>query len=77
MLVNEYAPRPHNTCHWTLDACPASQFGQFIRAIAGLPLASGERHSDAVMDSLLGDDAARWLGLARAPLCPPPPLRQS
>ena len=65
VLVNELAPRPHNSGHWTLDACPASQFEQFVRAVAGLPLASCERHSDAVMDNLLGDDAARWLELAR------------
>jgi 5-(carboxyamino)imidazole ribonucleotide synthase len=67
VLVNELAPRPHNSGHWTIDACPASQFEQFIRAVAGLPLASCERHSDAVMDNLLGDDAARWLDHARDP----------
>jgi 5-(carboxyamino)imidazole ribonucleotide synthase len=67
VLVNELAPRPHNSGHWTLDACPASQFEQFIRAVAGLPLASCARHSDAVMDNLLGDDAARWLDFARDP----------
>ncbi len=67
LLVNELAPRPHNSGHWTIDACPASQFEQFIRAVAGLPLASFDRHSDAVMDNLLGDDAARWLELARDP----------
>jgi 5-(carboxyamino)imidazole ribonucleotide synthase len=67
VLVNELAPRPHNSGHWTLDACPASQFEQFIRAVAGLPLATFERHSDAVMDNLLGDAAARWLDLARDP----------
>jgi 5-(carboxyamino)imidazole ribonucleotide synthase len=67
VLVNELAPRPHNSGHWTLDACPASQFEQFIRAVAGLPLASCARHSDAMMDNLLGDDAARWLDFARDP----------
>ncbi|MBK1667911.1 5-(carboxyamino)imidazole ribonucleotide synthase [Rhodovibrio sodomensis] len=67
VLVNELAPRPHNSGHWTIDACPASQFEQFVRAVAGLPLATFERHSDAVMDNLLGDDAARWLDFARDP----------
>jgi 5-(carboxyamino)imidazole ribonucleotide synthase len=60
VLVNELAPRPHNSGHWTLDACVTSQFEQFIRAIAGLPLGSTERHCDAVMKNLLGEDAGRW-----------------
>ncbi len=38
VLVNEIAPRPHNSGHWTIDACPMSQFEMHIRAIAGLPL---------------------------------------
>jgi 5-(carboxyamino)imidazole ribonucleotide synthase len=60
-LVNEIAPRPHNSGHWTIDACPASQFEQHIRAIAGLPLSHGERHSDAVMKNLVGpDDMTLW-----------------
>ncbi len=57
VLVNELAPRPHNSGHWTLDACPASQFEQHIRAIAGLPLASAARHSDAAMKNLVGPEA--------------------
>ncbi|MBK1695893.1 5-(carboxyamino)imidazole ribonucleotide synthase [Rhodovibrio salinarum] len=65
VLVNELAPRPHNSGHWTIDACPASQFEQFIRAVAGLPLAPCTRHSDAVMDNLLGDEAGHWLEIAR------------
>jgi 5-(carboxyamino)imidazole ribonucleotide synthase len=65
VLVNELAPRPHNSGHWTIDACPASQFEQFVRAVAGLPLATFDRHSDAVMDNLLGDDASRWLDVVR------------
>jgi 5-(carboxyamino)imidazole ribonucleotide synthase len=67
VLVNELAPRPHNSGHWTIDACGCSQFEQFVRALAGLPLASCARHSDAVMDNLLGDDAAGWLELASDP----------
>jgi 5-(carboxyamino)imidazole ribonucleotide synthase len=61
VLVNEIAPRPHNSGHWTIDACPASQFELHIRAIAGLPLPPAARHSDAVMKNLVGpDEAALW-----------------
>lgn len=56
LLVNEIAPRPHNSGHWTLDATVTSQFEQAIRAVAGLPLGSPRRHSDAVMTNLLGED---------------------
>jgi len=54
VLVNEIAPRPHNSGHWTIDACPASQFELHIRAIAGLPLPPAARHSDAIMKNLIG-----------------------
>jgi 5-(carboxyamino)imidazole ribonucleotide synthase len=60
ILVNELAPRPHNSGHWTMDACYTSQFEQLVRAIAGLPLGSTERHSDAVMKNLIGNDIDRW-----------------
>lgn len=60
ILVNEMAPRPHNSGHWTQDACTTSQFAQYIRAIAGLPLASIGRHHDAVMKNLIGDDVDTW-----------------
>jgi 5-(carboxyamino)imidazole ribonucleotide synthase len=61
VLVNEIAPRPHNSGHWTIDACPASQFELHIRSIAGLPLLPAVRHSDAVMKNLVGpDDTALW-----------------
>ncbi|MGO1118485.1 5-(carboxyamino)imidazole ribonucleotide synthase [Rhodovibrionaceae bacterium A322] len=60
VLVNELAPRPHNSGHWTMDACTTSQFEQFIRAVAGLPLGTAERHSDAVMKNLIGDEAHDW-----------------
>jgi 5-(carboxyamino)imidazole ribonucleotide synthase len=59
LLVNELAPRPHNSGHWTIDACPASQFDQLVRAVAGLPLGDPERHSDARMKNLIGDDVLR------------------
>lgn len=60
VLVNELAPRPHNSGHWTIDACAVSQFEQCVRAVAGLPLAPTERHADALMENLLGDEIARW-----------------
>jgi 5-(carboxyamino)imidazole ribonucleotide synthase len=60
LLVNELAPRPHNSGHWTIDACTTSQFEQLVRAIAGLPLGSTERHSDAVMKNLIGADIEKW-----------------
>jgi 5-(carboxyamino)imidazole ribonucleotide synthase len=58
LLVNELAPRPHNSGHWTIDACLTSQFEQGVRAICGLPLGVTERFADAVMDNLLGDEVA-------------------
>ena len=61
VLANEIAPRPHNSGHWTIDACPASQFELHIRAIAGLTLPAATRHSDAVMKNLVGpEEAALW-----------------
>ncbi|GGG45201.1 N5-carboxyaminoimidazole ribonucleotide synthase [Caldovatus sediminis] len=66
LLGNEIAPRPHNSGHWTIEACLASQFEQHVRAVAGLPLASPERHSDAVMRNLIGPEGlARWPALLR------------
>jgi len=68
VLVNEIAPRPHNSGHWTIDACPASQFEQHIRAIAGLPLPAATRHSDAVMKNLVGpEEAALWPAILATP----------
>lgn len=67
VLVNEMAPRPHNSGHWTIDACVTSQFEQFIRAVAGLPLGSTERLCDAVMKNLLGDEACDWLKILKDP----------
>ncbi|WP_374447528.1 5-(carboxyamino)imidazole ribonucleotide synthase [Stella sp.] len=61
ILVNELAPRPHNSGHWTMDACRTSQFEQHVRAVCGLPLGSTERHSDAVMKNLIGDEVEGWL----------------
>lgn len=68
ILVNELAPRPHNSGHWTIDACPASQFEMHIRAVAGLPLPPATRHSDAVMKNLVGPEAtALWPDILATP----------
>lgn len=56
LYVNEIAPRVHNSGHWTEAACAVSQFEQHIRAITGLPLGDPSRHSDCVMQNLIGDD---------------------
>jgi len=55
LLVNEMAPRPHNSGHYTIDACVTSQFEQQARILAGLPLGSTAQHLPAVMVNLLGD----------------------
>lgn len=60
VLVNEIAPRPHNSGHWTLDACAVSQFELLVRAVCGLPLGSTERHADATMKNLIGGDVDDW-----------------
>src|SRR5581483_3241490 len=52
LMVNEIAPRVHNSGHWTIEACPISQFENHMRAVAGWPLGSTERHSDAEMVNL-------------------------
>jgi 5-(carboxyamino)imidazole ribonucleotide synthase len=67
VLVNELAPRPHNSGHWTIDACATSQFEQLVRAITGLPLGSPQRHSDAVMKNLIGDEIHQWPALVAEP----------
>jgi 5-(carboxyamino)imidazole ribonucleotide synthase len=55
VLVNEIAPRPHNSGHFTIDACAASQFEQQVRALAGMPLAAPQQLCPAVMLNVLGD----------------------
>jgi 5-(carboxyamino)imidazole ribonucleotide synthase len=57
LLINEIAPRPHNSGHYTLDACSVSQFEQQVRAICGMPLGEVRLLSPAVMVNLIGDDA--------------------
>ncbi|WP_045386994.1 5-(carboxyamino)imidazole ribonucleotide synthase [Falsirhodobacter sp. alg1] len=59
LLVNEIAPRVHNSGHWTQNGCAVDQFEQHIRAVSGWPLGDGGRHSDVVMENLIGDDILR------------------
>lgn len=64
LVVNEIAPRVHNSGHWTLDGASVSQFEQHIRAIAGWPLAKPVRHGQVTMINLIGDDIldyGKWL----------------
>ena len=56
LIVNEFAPRVHNSGHWTQNGCAIDQFEQHIRAIAGWPLGDGTRHADVEMTNLIGDD---------------------
>lgn len=65
LIVNEIAPRVHNSGHWTQNGCAVDQFEQHIRAVAGWPLGDGQRHSDVVMENLIGDDMERVPDLAR------------
>lgn len=73
LLVNELAPRPHNSGHFTIDACVTSQFEQHARAVCDLPLGATRQHSPAVMINLLGDlwpepeRAPDWLPILRDP----------
>ena len=67
LVVNEIAPRVHNSGHWTQAGCAVDQFEQHIRAVAGLPLGDGQRHADVVMENLIGDDMDRVPALLAAP----------
>ncbi len=67
LVVNEIAPRVHNSGHWTMDACAVGQFENHIRAVAGWPLGDTARHSDAVMENLIGPDIEDWPRLAATP----------
>ena len=67
-LVNEIAPRVHNSGHWTIDGAATSQFEQHIRAICGLPLGSTRRLAPSVtMDNLIGDEVSAWPELLAEP----------
>ncbi len=65
LLVNEIAPRVHNSGHWTQSGCTVDQFEQHIRAVARLPLGDGGRYADVVMENLIGDDVGSVPALLR------------
>ena len=65
MIVNEIAPRVHNSGHWTQNGCVIDQFEQHLRAVAGWPLGDGKRHSNVVMTNLIGDEVLDVETLAR------------
>lgn len=67
LLVNEIAPRVHNSGHWTQDGCSVDQFEQQVRAVAGWPLGPTEPHARVEMLNLLGDEADAWDKLAHEP----------
>ena len=67
LLVNEIAPRVHNTGHWTQDGCEVDQFEQHIRAVAGWPLGPTTPHARVEMLNLLGDEADAWAKLSQEP----------
>lgn len=67
VLANEIAPRPHNSGHWTIEACAVSQFEQQVRAICGLPLGDPAQHADALMKNLIGAEIAALPALLATP----------
>lgn len=68
LIVNEIAPRVHNSGHWTQAGCAVDQFEQHVRAVAGMPLGDGRRYADVTMENLIGDDLARVPDLLGAPM---------
>ncbi|MDG4648317.1 5-(carboxyamino)imidazole ribonucleotide synthase [Roseibacterium sp. SDUM158017] len=64
LVVNEIAPRVHNSGHWTQAGCAVDQFEQHIRAVTGWPLGDGSRHADVVMENLIGEDVSRAPAMA-------------
>ncbi len=67
LVVNEIAPRVHNSGHWTQAGCAVDQFEQHIRAVTGWPLGDGSRHANVTMENLIGDEVARASALAAEP----------
>jgi 5-(carboxyamino)imidazole ribonucleotide synthase len=67
VLVNEIAPRVHNSGHWTSEGAETSQFHQHVRAVCGLPLGSTQARGDATMLNLIGDEAQDWASLLAQP----------
>lgn len=69
LVVNEIAPRVHNSGHWTQNGCAIDQFEQHIRAIAGWPLGDGQRYADVIMENLIGADMDRVPDLSASADC--------
>ncbi|UUX50998.1 5-(carboxyamino)imidazole ribonucleotide synthase [Nisaea acidiphila] len=67
VLVNEVAPRPHNSGHWSQDGCATSQFEQFVRAVTGLPLGPVDVLFPTVMHNLIGDEVEQWEEIVAEP----------
>jgi 5-(carboxyamino)imidazole ribonucleotide synthase len=67
VLVNEIAPRVHNSGHATMDACVVGQFENHVRAVCGWPLGATDRHSDAMMMNLIGEEVHEWRFAAAEP----------
>jgi len=61
------APRPHNSGHWTMDACRTSQFEQLVRAVCGLPLGAVDLLTPVVMENLIGSSIERWPAIVADP----------
>jgi 5-(carboxyamino)imidazole ribonucleotide synthase len=67
LRVNEFAPRVHNSGHWTLDGCEVDQFEQHVRAVAGWPLGKTQALAEVTMTNLIGSEANDWKALAADP----------
>ena len=67
IIINEIAPRVHNSAHWTIDGANTSQFQQHVRAICGLPLGSITRRGTIEMENIVGDATERWLDFLAEP----------
>jgi len=67
LIVNEIAPRVHNSGHWTIDGAQTSQFEQHVRAIAGWPLGTATRRGEIEMHNLIGEDADEWRDILAQP----------
>ena len=67
VLVNEVAPRPHNSGHWSIEGCATSQFQQLVRAVCNLPLGSTEILHPSEMTNLLGNEIDAWAEILAEP----------
>lgn len=67
VIVNEIAPRVHNSGHWTSEGADTSQFHQHVRAVCGFPLGATKRRGEIEMENLIGDAASRWRDLLAEP----------